>query len=231
MTGKFATFSASDSESPRTPPFPVMRPVPKSRARPEKARSEPRLDRVSGCRRSIRSLPSDPLSLMRRSSVRLGSNVPSPPREIVKGCPLASPWKAKRPGRGASSVKFAVANSAVPRLADVRARRPFPEGARKISANRAVRPRRPIPMRDDPVPALSRSPFSERSSIWPLRASSPALKTRFPPIGIPATREKRPRSGARPLIEPCIKPVSRAIRRLPSIALSAAVSRKRGSTN
>ena len=98
-----------------------------------------------------------------------------------------------------------MANSAVPKLAVVSERRPVPDGARKTSLNRAAKSSRPIPTRDDPVPAVTRVPPSERSSAWPARASSPARNSRLPPSGVPASLDKRPRSGARPLIEPRIR--------------------------
>ena len=229
--GKFTALSASDSDWPRKPPLPVIRPVPKSSASPAKARSLPRFDNVSGCSRSMRSLSSVPLSRVSRSSSRPGSSPASPASANVSGLPLASPWKTKRPGRGASSTNVAVVSSLAPRLAEASETRPFPDGARTISANRPVNSTRPIPIREDPFPALSPVPFSDRSTSWPSRTSSPAPNSSLPPSGVPASLDHRPRSGSLPVIEPRIKPVSRATRRLPSIALSAAAKRKCGSTS
>ncbi len=48
---------------------------------------------------------------------------------------------------------------------------------------------------------------------------------------MPASPDQRDRSGRCAVSEPWTRPVARAIRRLPSIALSAAVSRRRGSTS
>ena len=46
---------------------------------------------------------------------------------------------------------------------------PLPDGARKMSAKRAVTARRPAAIREDPVPAASLVPLTERSTSCPPR--------------------------------------------------------------
>src|SRR5438477_141376 len=164
-------FNASVTESPRTPPLPVIRPAPKSNARPENARSPPCLDSVSGCSSARRSPPKDPASRLRRSSARPGSSAPSPAKATVSGWPFASPWNTKRPGRGASRLRVAAVSSLAPKLALLSDRRALPEGARKMSAKRAVTARRPAAIREGPEPAASLVPLAETSTSCPPRPS------------------------------------------------------------
>src|SRR5205823_2700504 len=85
-------------------------------------------------------------------------------------------------------------------------------------------------VREGPEPAASLVPLAETSTSCPPGASNPTPNSRLPPSGVPASFEKAARSADRPATEPRISPVSRAIRRLPSIVLSATASRKCGRT-
>ena len=156
----------------------------------------PRFDSVSGCSRSRRSLPSDPASRVRRSSVRPGSSAAvareGDRQRLAFG--IALEREAARSRRIECQVcggEFGFAEACRRQRADVRfpkarARRrriaPSSRGGRSRCAK--IRYRR-----------LSLVPVSERSISWPRRASSPALKSRFPPSGVPASLDKRPRSG------------------------------------
>ena len=87
-------------------------------------------------------------------------------------------------------------------------------------------------MREDPVPAASRVPLAERSTSWPPRASSPTPNSKLPPSGVPASLDQRREIG-RPASDRTSDQtgVERDPQAALDIALSAAASRKRGSTS